>query len=77
MFAKNNDKKTLFDLNIFVISFLLFFFKWILSFLIFQDDNLINKILFDISDIPFGKYCLSSLYFSNKELCFMSALSLI
>ena len=58
---KFNKINNLFDLNIFIVSFLIFFFKWTLSFWIFGDENLINKILFDISDIYYFPYILNIL----------------
>lgn len=58
---KFNKINNLFDLNIFIVSFLIFFFKWISSFWIFGDENLINKILFDISDIYYFPFILNIL----------------
>ena len=62
MFFQNyNNKNNLFDVNIFVGSFLIVFFKWFSSFLLFPDENLINKILFDISDIYYFPFILNIL----------------
>ena len=62
MFFQNyNNKNNLFDVNIFVGSFLIVFFKWFSSFLLFPDENLINKILFDISAIYYFPFILNIL----------------
>ena len=71
MFFQNyNYKNSLFDINIFIGSFLIVFFKWFSSFLLFQDENLINKILFDISDIYYFPFIfnISELNFSPDYL---------
>ena len=71
MFFRNYiNKNSLFDINIFIGSFLIVFFKWFSSFLLFQDENLINKILFDISDIYYFPFILniSDLDFSPNYL---------
>lgn len=53
LLQKYKKYNNLFDANIFILSFLIIFFKWFSSFLVFNDENLINKILFDISDIHY------------------------
>jgi len=54
-------KNNFFDLNIFLSSFLIVFFKWVISFLIFNDENLVNKVLFDISDVYYFPFILNFL----------------
>ena len=71
MFFRNYiNKNSLFDINIFIGSFFIVFFKWFSSFLLFPDENLINKILFDISDIYYFPFILniSDLNFSPNYL---------
>ena len=54
-------KNNFFDLNIFISSFLIIFFKWAISFLLFKDENLVNKVLFDISDVYYFPFILNFL----------------
>ena len=56
MLLNKDNNKYQFDLNILILSFLIIFFKWLISFLIFENENIINKILFDIPDIHYFPY---------------------
>lgn len=70
IFQNYNYKNSLFDINIFIGSFLIIFFKWFSSFLLFQDENLTNKILFEIPDIYYFPFIfnISELNFSPNYL---------
>ena len=57
----NTDQKSIFDLNIIALSFFTIFFKWFLSFWLFGEESLINKLLFDIEDIHYFPFIFNLL----------------
>ena len=79
LLQKYNKLNNIFDINIFILSFLIIFFKWFSSFLIFNDENLINKILFDISDVYYLPFIFNvlDLNFSPDYLNEISSENLI
>ena len=79
LLQKYNKLNKIFDINIFILSFLIIFFKWFSSFLIFNDENLINKILFDISDVYYLPFIFNvlDLNFSPDYLNEISSENLI
>ena len=56
MISKNNFNNSFYDLNIFLASIIIVVCKWSVSFLTFENETLINKILFDIEDFYYFAY---------------------
>ena len=49
--SSSQQKDKFLDLNILLISTIIFISKWIISLVIFDDKNLLNKIIFEFSDL--------------------------
>ena len=47
----------------FIIFFLVIFIKWLISFYYFQNDNLINKLIFDIEDFYYYPHIINLIEF--------------
>ncbi len=52
-----NDKKK--NLYIIVFSFLIVFFKWLISFYIFSNESLVNKVIFDVKDYYYFSHIIN------------------
>ena len=49
--SSSQQKDKFVDLNILLISSIIFLSKWIISIIIFDDKNLLDKIIFEFSDL--------------------------
>jgi hypothetical protein len=63
MILKKIFNNRLFDLNIFLASITIVFIKWGISFFIFKNETIINKILFDIEDFYYLPFILNLINF--------------
>lgn len=57
-------EKNLFDKNVFIFCFTIVLFKWFISFKLFNNEDLLNKILFDVEDIYYFPFILNLLDFN-------------
>jgi len=63
MILKKIFNNKLFDLNIFLASITIVFIKWGISFFIFKNETIINKILFDVEDFYYLPFILNLINF--------------